>query len=102
MFSNYNTAGDEQNVIDYPENEKFNKIIKDKQYCNIVQAKITPRSQDTGAPVSKQTIYCYYPIEITIMKGVTAIRNEGDTLYIPSINGGFSEVLYASDGTNPS
>ena len=96
------TAGDEQNVIDYPENEKFNKIIKDKQYCNIVQAKITPRSQDTGAPVSKQTVYCYYPIEITIMKGVTAVRNEGDTLYIPSINGGFSEVLYASDGTNPS
>lgn len=62
-------------------------------YCNIVQAKITPKGQNSVTQ-SNQILYCYYPIELTV--------TTFDTPIIPSVDGGFAEVMYASDGTNPS
>lgn len=75
--------------------------------CTILQAKITVRagnvqnkgadSNDTGdyyeAP---QIIYAYYPIDVYYFWSDSAIT------YIPIINGGFSQVMYEPDGTNPS
>ena len=65
-------------------------------YCNIVQAKITPQVNNGQNSVtqSNQILYCYYPIELTV--------TTFDTPIIPSVDGGFAEVMYASDGTNPS
>lgn len=65
-------------------------------YCNIVQAKITPQVNNGQASISNsnQILYCYYPIELTVTNFVTGV--------VPSVDGGFAEVMYASDGTNPS
>ena len=65
-------------------------------YCNIVQAKITPQINNGQNSVaqSNQILYCYYPIELTVTTFNTPV--------IPSVDGGFAEVMYASDGTNPS
>ncbi len=65
-------------------------------YCNIVQAKITPQVNNGQNSVaqSNQILYCYYPIELTVTTFNTPV--------IPSVDGGFAEVMYASDGTNPS
>lgn len=65
-------------------------------YCNIVQAKIIPQVNNGQNSVaqSNQILYCYYPIELTVTTFNTPI--------IPSVDGGFAEVMYASDGTNPS
>lgn len=65
-------------------------------YCNIVQAKITPQVNNGQNSVaqSNQILYCYYPIELTVTTFNTPV--------IPSVDGGFAEVVYASDGTNPS
>lgn len=62
--------------------------------CNIVQAKITVNDGNSSVAQAEQIIYAYYPIELTIVNQETKI--------IPSLDGGFSEVMYASDGTNPS
>ena len=62
--------------------------------CNIVQAKITISDGNSSVAQAQQIIYAYYPIEVTIVNY--------DTKLIPSMDGGFSEVMYASDGTNPS
>lgn len=68
----------------------------DETYCNILQAKITPKANVGQSSIANanQVIYCYYPIELTVTNYITSI--------IPSIDGGFAEVMYASDGTNPS
>ena len=68
----------------------------DETYCNILQAKITPKASVGQSSIANanQVIYCYYPIELTVTNYMTSI--------IPSIDGGFAEVMYASDGTNPS
>ena len=66
-------------------------IEMDKIYVNIVQAEITLDSETlAGTP---QKVYCYYPIELTIV-------NSSDTPK-PAIREGYSEVMYAADGTNP-
>lgn len=62
--------------------------------CNILQAKIEVNDGNTSTANSQQIIYAYYPIEVTI--------TDFDTDLIPSMDGGFAEVIYASDGTNPS
>lgn len=62
-------------------------------YCNIVQAQITVDGQSSVSN-SDEIIYCYYPIELSIA--------DFDTAVVPGIDGGFAEVMYASDGTNPS
>lgn len=65
----------------------------DGTYCNIVQAQVTVTGQGSSSR-SNQIIYCYYPIELTVVNFDTGI--------IPSVDGGFAEVMYAADGTNPS
>lgn len=62
--------------------------------CNILQAKITPADQNSIAKAN-QIIYCYYPIELVVTNG-------DPQFFKDLIKGGFSEVMYASDGTNPS
>lgn len=61
--------------------------------CNILQAKITVQGGNTSISNAAQDIYIYYPIELTI--------TNLDITIVPSIDGGFAEVMYASDGTNP-
>ena len=62
--------------------------------CNIVQAKITVKDGNSSAASASQVIYAYYPIELTIISG--------DSTFVPTFEGGFAEVMYATDGTNPS
>ena len=70
------------------------KTVPTEDNCNIVQAKITISDGNSSVAQAQQIIYAYYPIEVTIVNY--------DTKLIPSMDGGFSEVIYASDGTNPS
>lgn len=56
----------------------------------IIECAITIINGDTG---NRETIYTYYPLE------VTKVKKLGDI--IPHLDGGFEEVVYASDGTNP-
>lgn len=72
-------------------------------YCNILQAEV--KVTDTSVANKNWIIYAYYPIEITYC------AKESDIIYtdekgnkrcaVPVLNGGYSEVLFASDGTNP-
>ena len=62
--------------------------------CNIVQAKITVKDGNSSVASASQIIYAYYPIELTIVNS--------DITFCPAFEGGFAEVMYAADGTNPS
>ena len=73
--------------------------------CNIIQAeiKITNENSSNNLTDYKEILYCYYPIEITWLQSLQIGEEEEekvDCIY-PSLDGGFEEVLYASDGTNP-
>lgn len=61
----------------------------------IAQAKITVGN--IGTTNSQEVIYAYYPIETTFVTTSQEIYGS----IIPSIEGGFDKVIYASDGTNP-
>ena len=63
-------------------------------YCSIVECKIT--ITENSSTNSQEVIYAYYPIEITRL-----INNSLIGKVIPTLDGGFEEVVYASDGTNP-
>lgn len=63
-------------------------------YSSIVQAKVVVTDGQNSSVNSNQIIYAYYPIELTVVKTLV----DGT---IPSLDGGFAEVIYASDGTNP-
>ena len=66
-----------------------------QEHYNVVRAKIgVPDKGETGG---EEYIYAYYPIEITRILTSTY----SSTKVVPTIDGGFSEVLYESDGTNP-
>ena len=89
------TAGDKANFDINPDTEK---LALNGTYCNIIQAKITiTRSGNQSAAAATTVLYTYYPIELTI----TNIESYNDMTVLPTLNGGFSEVLYATDGTNP-
>ena len=60
---------------------------------SIVQAKITVG--EAGTTNSQEAIYAYYPIEITYLN-----LSEYSGV-VPNLLNGFSEVVYAADGTNP-
>lgn len=60
-------------------------------YVNIVQAEIT--LDEVTLAGTPQKIYCYYPIELTIVND--------NAVGILEISQGYSEVMYATDGTNP-
>lgn len=67
-------------------------------FCNIIQAEITiTRSGNESAAAATTVLYAYYPIELTI----TNIASYNNMTVLPTLNGGFSEVLYTTDGTNP-
>ena len=67
----------------------------DNIYTNIVVATITINSGSDSSHY--ETLLVYYPIEITRL-----MNSSYEGKLIPTIDGGFSEVLYATDGTNPS
>lgn len=69
------------------------EIRSNTAYVNIVQAEIRVHKGNNSITNAHQVIYAYYPIEITLCSF--------DTDVIPSLDGGFAHVLYASDGTNP-
>lgn len=72
-------------------------------YTNVVKAKITinPQNITEQNDENTQVIFAYYPIEIVrVAAGV--IENDQADVILPCLNNGFSEVLYSSDGQNPS
>ena len=60
---------------------------------NILQAKVTISTGNGSVSNSEEIIYAYYPIEFIFTPYMTYI--------IPSLDGGFAEVMYSSDGTSP-
>lgn len=70
---------------------------------NIVQATITITKNGTESSINSETVlYAYYPIEVTMISGDIVFSSSPchiDTLCY--LTGGFSEVVYATDGTNP-
>ena len=77
-------------ILNYKENIDIDMNLS---YCNILQAEIKISNQ-ISVTNAEEILYCYYPIDFIIIEGKTEL--------IPSIDGGFYEVMYASDGTNPS
>lgn len=61
-------------------------------YANIVQAKI----KISNGTTYNEELYAYYPIEVTKI-----INSSYANTLIPTLDGGYSEVIYATDGTNP-
>ena len=64
-------------------------------YCNTIEAVVT--ITQSSLTNSQEILYVYYPIEITRLISAGMINKN-----IPQLDGGFEEVVYASDGTNPS
>ena len=60
----------------------------------IVELKI--KTSLSSSQDAEEYIYAYYPIDCAYLA-----KKEYLDKFIPVINGGFTEVLYASDGTNP-
>lgn len=70
--------------------------LSNSEYCNIVEAKITIKKNGNSSSIaeySNTTLYAYYPIE-TIISNI-------EVKAAPQITGGFSQVLYGSDGFKP-
>ena len=87
---------------------------KFKIFCNIVKVKITvnnnagqitnPIENTTNANEvnNTETVYAFYPIEITRLEKLPKKDSETpDLRVLPSLNGGFHQVTYTSDGTCP-
>lgn len=72
--------------------------IDNVAYTNIIQAEVII-SEKVGDQDYKTTLYVRYPIEITRIE--KAIPADLSNIVIPIVNGGYSEVTYATDGTNP-
>ena len=73
-----------------------NPISLSQRYCNIVRVKVTVTEDNSTVANANKIIYAYYPIELTL------VNTSEEITLIPTLEGGFSEVMYASDGTNPS
>ena len=70
-----------------------------KNCCATVEAKVNAArfNKDSGSITSSEEyIYAYYPIECTYVASFDVLQT-----CVPTIEGGFSKVLYASDGTSP-
>lgn len=70
----------------------------DTVYTNIIQAEVII-SEKVGDQNYQTTLYVRYPVEITRIE--KAIPTDLSNIIIPIVNGGYSEVTYATDGTNP-
>lgn len=66
----------------------------DTIYTTVVQAKITVTDGQRSVANANEIVYAYYPIDFSI-------TNCNSVNLLPSLEDGFSEVMYASDGTNP-
>ena len=62
-------------------------------FCTIIQAKIRCNTGSQDAPLD---VYAYYPIECVYISKINYLNS-----FIPTLDGGFSKVLYNSDGSNP-
>jgi hypothetical protein len=67
-------------------------------YNNVVQATIIVNQGNSSAVNARNILYIYYPIDFIIVNKLTNV----DQFRLPSLDGGYAEVVYASDGTNPS
>lgn len=86
---------DKDNPWEYYPDDK-DKLIR---YSNIIQAEVIVNEKLDNQEY-KTTIYVRYPIEVTYLND--AISEEKlMNMIVPVINGGYSEVIYAADGTNP-
>ena len=86
---------DKDNPWEYYPDDK-DKLIR---YSNIIQAEVIVNEKLDNQEY-KTTIYVRYPIEVTYLND--AISEEKlMNMIVPVINGGYSEVIYATDGTNP-
>ena len=67
-------------------------------FCATIEAKVraSRASIDGSQTNSEEYIYAYYPIECTYVENMSCLAGCS-----PTLEGGFSSVLYASDGTNP-
>ena len=65
-----------------------------KKSCNFVKVEIKVINENSNLINAEQIIYAYYPIEFILI-------NESEIRKILDISGGFAEVMYAFDGTNP-
>ena len=70
-------------------------------YCGTIQAqvrakKINAGNMDESMTGSEEYVYAYYPVEITRVISYDYLNS-----FVPTLSGGFSQVEYASDGTNP-
>lgn len=70
-----------------------NNITPSINSCNILQVEIKVKIANDSILGREEIIYAYYPLELTICNFTPDI--------VPSIDGGFAEVMYAPDGTNP-
>lgn len=61
---------------------------------SIVECKV--KIYNTTYTDSEEYVYAYYPIEVIYVKNKKYLEN-----FEPSITGGYDEIIYASDGTNP-
>ena len=69
-----------------------------QNFCATIEAKVRAKkiSADDGQTGSEEYIYAYYPIEMTRVSNAEFLYS-----IIPTLDNGFSQVVYASDGTNP-
>lgn len=94
-----NTNKDNQTgIISITDDEETKFWDGVKNYCATIEAKVTATkdTSDESVTDSQEYVYAYYPIEMTYVA-----KKEYFSSIVPNIEGGFSQVLYASDGTNP-
>lgn len=67
-------------------------------FCATIEVKVAAQQSFTvgSQTSSEEYIYAYYPIECTYVARASYLPS-----CLPTLEGGFSKVLYASDGTNP-
>ena len=87
----------ENDVIKLTKKECGQWIDPTYTFTAILQAKVT-KTDERGNSLTdtKESVYAYYPIETTYCEKLDYLSD-----LIPLLNGGYSEVVYNNDGTNP-
>lgn len=67
-------------------------------YCATIEAKCRGKKSgiDDSLTDSEEYVYAYYPIEMTYVRYYRYLEG-----IVPTLDGGYDQVIYASDGTNP-
>lgn len=77
----------------------------EKIRCNIIQATVRITGNTEEGDLAEEVLYAYYPIEMArVLPNAVEVEADGKVIMkgiIPSMEGGFEEILYASDGSNP-